>query len=276
MAAPSSDGEPVVLAGAPAPEVPLAGAPAPSDIAPEPTAAAAAPAEPPSSPTAQSLSPSDPLEPVNRRLYAVDSALGRAIKKRPQIAAIDNPRSRGVLKAARNALDNLDEPSTAANDLLQQKLAAAGHTAVRFVINSTVGIVGLFDVASRIGLEKRSNNFDRTLAKYGAPAGPYLYIPVAGPATLRGVLAMAAEGYLYPPHWVHLATGVGTALRGAGYAKMAARTVQRADDADGRKGVDAYARTRSAYLAAATQPEHDTRPAGGARTTEVASLSRGD
>jgi phospholipid-binding lipoprotein MlaA len=183
-----------------------------------------------------------------------------------------------VIRAARNALDNLDEPSTAANDLLQRKLASAGRTAARFLINSTVGVGGLFDVAAGVGLERRKNSLDRTLASYGAPAGPYLYLPVTGPTTLRGVLAMAAESYFYPTHWLHLAAGVGPVLKGAGYVKLAARAVKHADGGpgEGRQGPDAYARTRSAYYAAANQPVRTAQSGGPARPTTLASLSRED
>jgi phospholipid-binding lipoprotein MlaA len=264
-AAPASDSEPIVLAGAPT------GGPD-QDASP---AAKADAAPPPPNPTAIALSPSDPLEPVNRRLYAVDMAVSHAIQKRPKIGSIETPRTRGVIRAAQNALENLDEPSTAANDLLQRKLFKAGRTTVRFVLNSTVGVVGLFDVASNLGFERRHNDLDRTLAMYGAPPGPYFYVPIAGPATLRGVVAMVAEGYLYPPHWFHLAAGVGPALQGAKYVRLAATAVKRADGTPGQNG-DAYSRTRSAYYASVASPVPGRAPEGAPRPTALASLAGGE
>jgi phospholipid-binding lipoprotein MlaA len=213
---------------------------------------------------------------VNRRLYAVDAALGRAIQNRPKIVRFDGRRGRGVGRAVRNAFDNLDEPSTAANDLMQRKVASAGRTAVRFVINSTVGVVGLFDVAERVGLTKHTNTLDKTLAAYGAPAGPYVYIPIAGPATLRAAFSLAAESYLYPPHWLHLAAGVAPVVTGAGYAKLAVKVVRHADGGDRTPASqDAYAQTRRAYYAAQSKPAPATAqsPSGGERPTALASIA---
>jgi len=267
-----SGSEPVVLAGGPdelAAQASGASAPVPP--------ASDAPAEPDIAPAAASPSPPDPLEPVNRRLYAVDAVLGAAIRKRPHPARLEESKARPVVHAAHNLLNNLDEPSVVANDLLQRKLARAGSSAVRFVINSTVGVVGLFDVASRLGLKRHDNNLDRTLASYGAPAGPYVYLPIAGPATLRATVALAAEGYLYPAHWLHLATGVSAALKGAGYAKLAGRVIRHADGVRGdRPGEDPYVRTRTAYFASRTDPAQGGPAVGGERPTALASVSQQD
>ena len=259
----------VVLAGGP-PASSEAVTEAPAAVTPAPEATGL-----PAEPVDASLSRSDPLEPVNRRIYAVDTAVSRAIQKRPKLPSVAEPRAREATHAVRNALNNLDEPSIAANDLLQRKVAKAGRTAVRFLINSTIGIAGLVDVAARLGLKRHDNNLDRTLANYGAPAGPYLYLPIAGPATLRAAVAAAAEGYLYPPHWLHLAAGVGAALRGAGYAKLAGRAVHRVDQVPGDKAkADAYARTRSAFYASQGKPSLPPPITGGERPTSVASILR--
>ena len=262
----AASGEAVVLAGGPpAPS-------SPSGETSETTARATETAAPEAEPAAGPRSAPDPLEPVNRQIYAVDTVVGRAIKKRPKLPQMTEPRAQAAAHAVRNALNNLDEPSIAANDLLQRKLARAGRTAVRFLVNSTIGVAGLVDVAARLGLRRHDNDLDRTLASYGAPAGPYLYLPIVGPATLRAAVAAAAEGYLYPPHWFHLAAGAGAALRGAGYAKLADRAVRRADRVPGsRAEADAYARTRNAYYA--SRPGPPPRPAtGGERPTALASI----
>ncbi len=262
-------GEAVVLAGGPPASSTPAADPAPT-IQPSNTPDAAA------EPVAASLSPSDPLEPVNRRIYAVDRAVSRAIQNRAKLPPMTEPRTRAAAHAVRNALRNLDEPGIAANDLLQRKIVSAGRTAVRFLINSTIGVAGLVDVAKRFGLRRHDNSLDRTLASYGAPTGPYLYLPVAGPATLRAVVATAAEGYLYPPHWLHLAAGVSAALKGAGYAKLADQAVQHVDGPGDKAKADAYARTRSAYFAARSGPPAPSPVAGGERPTAVASVPEQD
>ena len=257
--------ETVVLAGGPADPLP------PASSAPEPATPVSA------APAASSPPPSDPLEPVNRRIYAVDRALGHAIRQRPRLPPMTEPRTRAAAHAVSNALGNLDEPSIAANDLLQRKLVKAGRTVVRFLINSTVGVVGLIDVAERVGLKRHENSLDRTLASYGAPAGPYLYLPIAGPTTLRAAAAAAAEGYLYPAHWLHLAAGANTALKGAGYAKLASKVVQHADKGPEDRGADGYAHDRKAFYAARGAAEPRPPVTGGDRPTALASVSeRGD
>ena len=89
---------------------------------------------------------------------------------------------------------------------------------------------------------------------------------------MRAVVASAAEGYLYPPHWLHLAAGVSAALKGAGYAKLADQAAQHGGAGSGERAkADAYARTRSAYLAVHTRPApHPI--TGGERATAVASI----
>ncbi len=252
---PASDAPPM----APPAEPEASGLPAsPPDAAgaPAPLAEAAADrgADGPATPLAggpAETGTDDPLEPMNRRFYGVDRTVGRAILQRAQMLNAVQPNSHAALKAVRNVLDNLDEPSTAANDLLQRKFGRALKSAVRFVINSTVGIAGINDVAARMGITRRPNTLDRTLAGYGAPAGPYLYLPIAGPTTLRAAMSMLAEGYLYPPNWLHLAQGVNVALRGAGYAKLAHGALNRAGTLPPvEPGRDGYIKTRKAYLEA--------------------------
>lgn len=279
----SSEAAPVELAGGP----PAPATPAEASVAPDqpltPAAPDAAPATPDAAVTdsvrpvageaSDGLGPRDPLEPVNRRLYAVDRAVGRVIAHRPKLVGAEEPHAKAVVSAAGNVLDNLDEPSVAANDLLQLKIGKALKAAVRFVINSTVGVAGVSDVAGRFGLKRHDNGLDVTLAKYGAPAGPYLYLPIAGPTTLRAAVGSVAESYLYPPHWLHLAAGIGAALRGAGYARLAQMALNHADTrqfAETRR--DAYARTRQAYFdARAAQVSGGGSPSGRPTTTALAS-----
>jgi phospholipid-binding lipoprotein MlaA len=252
---PASDATPA--ASSAEPDAPIPPTPAP-DGGPAPTAdATAVPGRSPDGPAPPlaggpaEARPDDPLEPMNRRFYVVDRTVGQAIIRRVRILDAAPPHSHAALEAARNLLNNLDEPTTAANDLLQRKFGRALKSAVRFVINSTVGLAGIRDVASRMGLKRRPNTLDRTLASYGAPAGPYLYLPIAGPTTLRAAVGALAQSYFYPPNWLHLAAGVDLALRGAGYAKLANSALSRAKTLPPvEPGHDGYVRTRKAYLSA--------------------------
>ena len=87
--------------------------------------------------------------------------------------------------AVRRFLENLNSPGVLVNDLLQQEWKAAGVTTGRFAVNSTVGIGGLFDPATALGLEGHCSDFGQTLALAGVPSGPYLMVPIFGPTTMR-------------------------------------------------------------------------------------------
>ena len=247
----SSADAPIELAGA-APAIPTApdqpaepAAPAAVDTLPPSPAGAAVP------PSAHDTAAADPLEPVNRSLYAVDTVASRAIARRPGFVRHGEAHARAAVVAAGHVLENLDEPGSAANHLLQRKLGLALKSAVRFVVNSTLGLGGLNDVAGHMGFPRRPNNLERTLAAYGAPRGPYLYLPIAGPTTLRAAAGAAVQGYLYPPHWMHLAQGIGAALRGAAYARLARKALDHADAASAAEdSQDGYVRARRAYFQA--------------------------
>ena len=276
--------QPVVLAGGPPPssspeqdQAPAAAQasatatdfvgppPVPPDSAPASDAAAVAAAAGTVADPAP-VAAGDPLEPLNRQLYSVDTSLMRAVAARPRFMSAQEPHARAVAHAAFNLLNNLGEPDVAANDILQHKFGRAAQAAIRFVINSTVGVGGIADVAGHMGIRRRDNDLDHTLASFGAPAGPYLYLPIAGPMSLRAVIGAAAEGYLYPPHWLRLAAGVGAALRGANYAKLAQVVVARSQSMPDPASRDGYIKARRAYLEARTEEAPPLR-----RSTEVAS-----
>ena len=97
-----------------------------------------------------------------------------------------------------NALSNLGEPSNAINSALQGKPERALDASWRFIVNSTIGIGGLFDPAQAMGLQPHSEDFGQTLAVWGVPQGPYVVLPLTGPSTLRDSLAIPIDGALNP------------------------------------------------------------------------------
>lgn len=101
-----------------------------------------------------------------------------------------------------NALSNLGEPSNAINSALQGKPERALDASWRFIINSTIGVGGLFDPAEAMGLEHHSEDFGQTLAVWGVPQGPYLVLPLAGPSTVRDTLAIPAGIGINPLNYV--------------------------------------------------------------------------
>lgn len=126
----------------------------------------------------------DPLEPWNRAMHQLDQGLDTIIFN-PTIAVyetiIPEPGRQGVT----NVIRNFRAPITLVNDILQGEGERAGITTGRFVINSTIGLLGLFDVASRMGLPYHSEDLGQTLAKWGVGEGPYLYVPILGPSGVR-------------------------------------------------------------------------------------------
>jgi phospholipid-binding lipoprotein MlaA len=140
---------------------------------------------------ALAASKGDPFEGVNRRAYAVHQTIDHLLLG--PAARLFRLAPAAVRRALHNVLGNLKEPSVAANDLLQGHPRVAGRTFVRFAGNTTFGIAGLFDVATKAGLPHHDNGFADTLGRYGIGPGPYLFIPLIGPTTVRDLAGGAAD-----------------------------------------------------------------------------------
>ena len=139
----------------------------------------------------------DPLEPMNRTLFAFNGVLDRLLL-RPVAMGYRRLLPRPVRKGVHNVLGNLGEPLVFANDLLQFRVRQAGKTAARFAGNSTLGLLGVFDVARGAGLPHHDNSFGDTLGRAGVGPGPYLFLPVVGPTTLRGLIGGGVDLYIDP------------------------------------------------------------------------------
>ena len=126
----------------------------------------------------------DPWQSYNRAMFKFNAGLDRVVLK---------PAAKGyrwvlpdfVEQGVSNFFSNLGDVPNSLNNLLQGKFRAAGSDGLRFLMNSTFGIAGLFDVASSAGLEKHNEDFGQTLGVWGVPPGPYLILPVLGPSTVR-------------------------------------------------------------------------------------------
>jgi phospholipid-binding lipoprotein MlaA len=123
----------------------------------------------------------------------VDKAVARPVA-RVYVAVTPRPVRAGVS----NALANLTYPVTLGNDLLQGKLGQFAHDSARLVVNTTFGVGGLFDPATRMGLQANDEDFGQTLGKWGLPAGPYLMLPLLGPATVRDAIGTGGDYFLDP------------------------------------------------------------------------------
>ena len=148
-----------------------------------------------------------------------------------------------------NFLVNLREPLTFVNDLAQGRDCAAGASLRRFMVNSTLGVAGIFDVARELGVEAHDNDFGQTLAVWGLPSGPYMVLPVLGPSDLRAVSGTAVEFFADPVDLAWQSAGlIQVALPIAG-ADFVDRQLTATDDLnpDDRKIADQYVALREAY-----------------------------
>lgn len=127
----------------------------------------------------------DKLEGINRKVFYVNERLDHYVLRPVAVTytkVIPDPLERGV----DNFFSNLGEIGNVVNDVLQGKFKQAGLDSSRFLINTTIGVAGLFDVAARAGIEKNEGeDFGQTLAVWGVGEGPYLMLPLIGPSTLR-------------------------------------------------------------------------------------------
>ncbi|MDJ0831872.1 MAG: VacJ family lipoprotein [Gammaproteobacteria bacterium] len=128
--------------------------------------------------------PDDPFESYNRAMYKFNDSLDRVVLK-PVAEGYVNVTPTPVRKGVTNFFSNLDDVVVVVNDVLQLKLVQAASDLTRFVVNSTLGIAGIFDVASPMGLRKHNEDFGQTLGRWGVGSGPYLVLPYFGPSSPR-------------------------------------------------------------------------------------------
>ncbi|WP_054121265.1 VacJ family lipoprotein [Novosphingobium sp. AAP93] len=143
--------------------------------------------------------PGDSLEGFNRAMFGTWQVLDKAIY-RPAAMGYKHVVPKPLRTGIRHVLSNLTEPLVFLNFLLQGKPRSASRTLARFVLNSTVGVGGLIDVAKdkSINLPHRNNGFGTTLALYGVGPGPYIFLPFLGPSTLRDLVGSSSEGLVLP------------------------------------------------------------------------------
>lgn len=136
----------------------------------------------------------DPYESFNRKVYQFNSDFDKALGK-PVAQAYVRYIPGGVRTSVSNFFSNLWEPSSMLNALLQGKVSKAVSTATRFFLNSTVGVLGLFDVASKLGVMEQEEDLGQTLAVWGIADGPYLMMPFLGPTNVRDFTGLVTEWY---------------------------------------------------------------------------------
>jgi phospholipid-binding lipoprotein MlaA len=144
----------------------------------------------------------DPLEPMNRAFYHFNKDFFDKYILIPLVKFHNRAIPRPARISIRNFFENLREPVTVGNDLLQMHPGLAGDSAARFGINTTIGIVGLRDVADGWGLHRSQEDFGQTLGSYGVGQGPYLVLPVLGSSSVRDLSGRIADEFMDPLHYV--------------------------------------------------------------------------
>ncbi len=138
----------------------------------------------------------DPWEGFNRRMYYFNAKADEYVIL-PVVTGYQKITPDVVQRSINNFFSNLDEISTFINSLLQFKLSVAGETLARFTLNSTVGLAGLFDVATQIGFAEQNEDFGQTLGYWGVDAGPYLVLPLLGPSSLRDATGLVFDNLVF-------------------------------------------------------------------------------
>ena len=188
--------------------------------------------------------PDDPWESLNRQTFAfnqgLDFILIRPLAKGYQFIT-PKPVREGVTRVFQNTM----EPSNAVNNVLQGKVEEGILSLFRLMINSTVGVVGIFDVAQMVDIPRMPEDFGQTLATWGVPKGPYFVIPVLGPSTVRDTVGLVPEIFLDPNTYVGKDWFVWP-WWGAKFVNARERLLPVTDMLD--KTVDPYVATRNAYL----------------------------
>jgi phospholipid-binding lipoprotein MlaA len=146
--------------------------------------------------------PRDPWERMNRAIWGFDMGFARKIAL-PVDKAYTTVTPHVVRTGIGNVFDNAGYGIVFVNDFLQGKFRTGFGDVARFLVNSTVGIGGLFDPASHVGLPKNTNDFGRTLGTWGLHPGPYLVLPLLGPSDIRDTVGRVPDGYMFPPNYIN-------------------------------------------------------------------------
>jgi phospholipid-binding lipoprotein MlaA len=200
-----------------------------------------------STPSADSLAQHDPWEATNRDVFAFDVWVEHNVAQPVDDgyrAVVPEPAREGV----HNITTNLHEPIVAANDALQGDGKKLVRTLGRIVINSTIGLGGLIDVAAKIGMPYHDNDFGITLGQNGIQDGSYLVLPIVGPMPPRELLGSAVDGFFDPFYYARF-SGRHTFLYSRSGLRVLDTVDQQRDQFEGieRSSIDFYATTRNLY-----------------------------
>lgn len=191
---------------------------------------------------------SDPLEGMNRFFFDLNQRLDRNAGK-PAATAYKDTVPQTVRGGLHNVLDNLGGPVNVANNLLEARFENAGIAAGRFLVNTTIGVAGIFDVATDWGMPAHNRDFGETLGGYGVPAGPYLVLPLRGSTDVRDFAGNYIDGFATPLHFVRYDGNNYVGWMKSTVGSMDNRSANLVTYEDIERGsVDYYATMRTLYM----------------------------
>jgi phospholipid-binding lipoprotein MlaA len=199
--------------------------------------------------SAQQWSDNDPLEPFNRKMFWINQKLDHNAAL-PAAVFYKSSVPGDLRDGVHNVLVNVGLPITVANDLLQGQVSRAGTAAARFGVNTTVGIVGVMDPATDMGLPLQQEDFGQTMGSYGVPGGPYVVLPLLGATLPRDAVGRIFVDHYFSPlsyfdysghYYVSLGTRVFSTVDGR------ARAIDEIRDIE-RSSIDQYAAMRDAFI----------------------------
>lgn len=199
----------------------------------------------------------DPFEPWNRAMFSVHETIdGNLIKPIAEgyVKVTPEPVRTGVS----NFFGNIDDLFSAINNTLQGRQTAAGNDFARVLFNSTFGILGIFDLASSLDLPKDQNDFGLTFGRWGVPDGPYFFVPLFGPTTLRDGTGTVIRAYTGPIGYLPYVP-LRNSLYALGYVNVRAQVLG-AEGVLDAAALDKYRFLRNAYLRSRRYQLYDGKP----------------
>jgi phospholipid-binding lipoprotein MlaA len=186
----------------------------------------------------------DPLEPMNRAMFEVNDVVdGNIVKPIAELYVAAVPQL--VRTGVANVFNNIDDLFSGINGLLQGKTEKAGNDFGRVLLN-TICVFGLFDVASDLGIERGNEDFGQTFAVWGFPQGPYLFVPLFGPTTVRDGTGVLVRIYAGPVGFIPYVP-LRNSIYGLGYVDLRSQALG-AGDVVSTGALDRYLFIRNAYL----------------------------
>lgn len=194
----------------------------------------------------------DPWEKSNRRVHAFNKGLDRWVVK-PVATGYRAVVPKPARTAVANAYGNYGEPANFLNAVLQGKFAQAFRTLDRFILNSTLGVGGVADVATDLGRPKEPEDFGQTLARWGVKSGPYVVLPLFGPSTLRDGIMTPVDFFVDPADfvrnaWLSPGWDVRIAVAGGRIVNFRNQLIETGADKLLAESLDDYTLARSAFL----------------------------